>query len=168
MTSCVADDSVYSVSVRLESMGIGSVPGMLARLGAAFLFALPLGFERKTGMHGHIGMRTIPLVSVGACGYMLIAERLLEEPEARTRVIQGLLGGIGFIGGGAIYKQPDDVTGIATAATIWNMGAIGAAVGYGDYWLGFLLCIASIVVLVLGRFAPGIASALRRKHEGGR
>src|SRR5689334_9549570 len=99
MTSCVAYDSVYSVSVRPEAMGISTVPSMLLRLGAAFLFAVPLGVERKTGMHGHIGIRTIPLVSVGACGYMLMAGRLIEEPEARTRVIQGLLGGIGFIGG---------------------------------------------------------------------
>jgi putative Mg2+ transporter-C (MgtC) family protein len=146
-------------------MSISTVPSMLLRLGAAFLFALPLGWERKTGTHAHIGIRTIPLVSVGACGYMLIAGRLIEEPEARTRVIQGLLGGIGFIGGGAIFKQPDDVTGIATAATIWNMGAIGAAVGYGDYWLGFLLCMVSILVLVLGRLAPIIASAFRKRDD---
>jgi putative Mg2+ transporter-C (MgtC) family protein len=150
----------------LRAVGIGTVPTMLARLGAAFLFALPHAWERKTGTHGHIGIRTIPLVSLGACGYMLLAERLVEEPEARTRIIQGLLGGIGFIGGGAIFKHSDDVTGIATAATIWNMGAIGAATGYGDYWLGLLLCIASILVLALGRLAQYIHSGLRKKEDG--
>jgi putative Mg2+ transporter-C (MgtC) family protein len=90
----------------------------------------------------------------------------VEEPEARTRVIQGLLAGIGFIGGGAIFKQPNDVTGIATAATVWNMGAIGAAAGYGDYWLGLLLCIASVLVLALGRLAHRIEAALRKKKDG--
>lgn len=147
-------------------MGIESVPSMLVRLGAAFLFALPLAWERRTGTHAQVGIRTIPLVSLGACAYMLLAERLVEEEEARTRVIQGLLTGIGFIGGGAIFKQSDDVTGIATAATIWNMGAIGAATGYGDYWLGLLLCIASIVVLALGRLEHRIESALRKKKDG--
>jgi putative Mg2+ transporter-C (MgtC) family protein len=148
-------------------VGIGTVPAMLSRLGAALLFALPLAWERRTGTHAHIGIRTIPLVSLGACGYMLFAERLMQEPEARTRVIQGLIGGIGFIGGGAIYKQPDDVTGIATAATIWNVGAIGAVTGYGDYWLGLLLCLASIIVLALGRLAQKIASALRKSTDDG-
>jgi putative Mg2+ transporter-C (MgtC) family protein len=141
----------------LPSLGLGSVPTMLVRLGAAFLFALPLAWERKTSPR-HVGLRTIPLVSLGACGYMLLAERLLEEPEARTRVIQGLLSGIGFIGGGAIFKEPNDVTGIATAATIWNMGAIGAAAGYGDYWLALLLSVASIVVLVFGAVVRKIKS----------
>jgi putative Mg2+ transporter-C (MgtC) family protein len=140
-----------------------SVPAMLLRLGAAFLFSLPSALERKAGTHAHIGIRTIPLVSIGACGYMLLAERLVEEPEARTRIIQGLLGGIGFIGGGAIFKQSDDVTGIATAATVWIMGAIGAATGYGDYWLGLLLCGASILVLAIGRFAPRIASLFHKR-----
>jgi putative Mg2+ transporter-C (MgtC) family protein len=151
--------------MRPECVGIGSVPAMLARLGAAFVFALPLAWERETGTHAHAGIRTIPLVSLGACAYMLLAEHLVEEPEARTRVIQGLLAGIGFIGGGAIFKQAGDVTGIATAATIWNMGAIGAATGYGDYWLGSLLCIASILVLAFGRLVHRIESALRKKKE---
>ena len=139
------------------------LPGMLVRLGAALLFALPLAWERKTGAQAHVGIRTIPLVSLGACAYMLLAEHLVQEPEARTRVIQGLIGGIGFIGGGAIFKHPDDVTGVATAATIWNVGAIGAAVGYGDYWLGLLLCIASILVLALGRLAQKITATLAKK-----
>lgn len=148
-----------------ESVGIVTVPTMLARLGAALLFSSPLAWERKTGTQAHVGIRTIPLVSLGACAYMLLAERLVEEPEARTRVIQGLIGGIGFIGGGAIFKQSDDVSGIATAATIWNMGAIGAAVGYGDYWLGLLLSVASIVILALGRIAQWIASASRKEGK---
>ena len=146
-----------------ETVGIAAVPTMLARLGAALVLALPSAWERKTGTHAHIGIRTIPLVSVGACADMLLAEHLLPEPEARTRVIQGVIGGIGFIGGGAIFKQPGDVTGIATAATIWNMGAIGTAVGYGDYWLGLLLSIASIIVLEFGRFAHWLSSSLRKK-----
>ena len=143
-----------------ERLGFVTV---LARLGAALLLALPVAWERQAGRH--VGLRTVPLVSIGACGYMLLAERLIQEPEARTRVIQGLIGGIGFIGGGAIFKHSDDVTGLATAAAIWNMGAIGAAVKYNDYWLGFLLCIASIFVLALGRLAQKIASALGNKSN---
>jgi putative Mg2+ transporter-C (MgtC) family protein len=158
----VPDRGVYGLTMSPPFLGIGAVPTMLVRLGAALLFALPLAWERKAGPH-HVGLRTIPLVSLGACGYMLFAERLIQEPEARTRVLQGLLSGIGFIGGGAIFKEPNDVSGIATAATIWNMGAIGAATGDGDYWLALLLSFASIVVLVFGIIVGKIKSGVRSK-----
>ena len=134
---------------------------MLARLGAAFLLALPLAWERQSGHH--LGLRTVPLVSIGACGYVLIAIRLGEGPEAITRVLQGLLSGIGFIGGGAILKQGAGVVGIATAATIWNMGAIGAATGLGDYALGLFLCLANIIILVLGSVAHKLEAASGKK-----
>lgn len=133
----------------------------LARLGTAFLFAVPLAWERQAGRH--LGLRTVPLVSVGACGYVLVAQQLLEDPEASTRVLQGLLSGIGFIGGGAILKHGGDVIGIATAATIWNMGAIGAATGFGDYSLGLLLCLANIVILILGSLAHKLDTAPAKK-----
>ena len=132
-----------------ERLGFVTV---LARLGAALLFAVPVAWERQAGRH--LGLRTVPLVSLGACGYVLLAIRLGEEPEVSARVLQGLLSGIGFIGGGAILKHgASDVVGIATAATIWNMGAIGAATGFGDYWLGMFLCLANFLVLLLGSLA---------------
>jgi putative Mg2+ transporter-C (MgtC) family protein len=125
---------------------------VLARLGTALVLALPLAWERQAGRH--LGLRTVPLVSIGACGYVLVAIRLGEDPEASTRVLQGLLSGIGFIGGGAILKHgTGDVVGIATAATIWNMGAIGAATGFGDYLLAVFLCLGNFLILVLGTVA---------------
>jgi putative Mg2+ transporter-C (MgtC) family protein len=132
-----------------EHLGFVTV---LARLGAALGLALPLAWERQAGRH--LGLRTVPLVSVGACGYVLVAIRLGQDPEANARVLQGLLSGIGFIGGGAILKHgAGDVVGIATAATIWNMGAIGAATGFGDYSLGLFLCVANFLILLLGSLA---------------
>ena len=58
---------------------------------------------------------------------------------AQSRVIQGLVAGIGFIGGGAILKAEGNVHGTATAASIWNTGVIGAAVAQNRFVLAFLL-----------------------------
>jgi putative Mg2+ transporter-C (MgtC) family protein len=134
---------------------------ILTRLGAAFLFALPLAWEREKGRH--LGLRTVPLVSVGACGYLLLNQLLGEGPEATARVLQGVLTGIGFIGGGAILKQGADVIGIATAAAIWNTGAIGAAIAYGEYLLGLFLALINVLILVLGEIARRFGSKLRQK-----
>jgi putative Mg2+ transporter-C (MgtC) family protein len=62
-----------------------------------------------------------------------------NDPSARSRIIQGLIAGIGFIGGGAILKGNGSVHGTATAASIWNMGVMGAAVAQGRFDIGLLL-----------------------------
>ncbi len=106
----------------------------LTLLGAVAL-AFPIGWNRER--HGDtMGIRTFPLVAVGSCAYVLIARQFIGPeitPDAMARVLQGLMTGIGFVGGGAILKHDDRVSGTATAASIWVVGAIGAAVGLG-YW----------------------------------
>lgn len=66
---------------------------------------------------------------------------------AQGNVLQGLVTGIGFIGAGAIIRQGDMTTGNATAASIWSVGIIGAAVGYGYYDIGLILAAANLAVL---------------------
>jgi hypothetical protein len=65
---------------------------------------------------------------MGACGFVLITKQIPGlSAESETRIVAGLLRGIGFIGGGAIIKENGNVRGLATAASIWVTGAIGAA-----------------------------------------
>jgi putative Mg2+ transporter-C (MgtC) family protein len=124
---------------------------ILPRVGAAFLLALPLGWERELASRTP-GLRTFPLVALGACAYLLIGQQALgESAEAQARVLSGLLTGIGFVGGGAILKGKRDVRGIATAASLWNTGAIGAAAAYGRYGLGLILSVANLLTLHLLR-----------------
>ncbi|MFW5810807.1 MAG: MgtC/SapB family protein, partial [Thermodesulfobacteriota bacterium] len=75
----------------------------LFKITAAFLVSLPLALEREVYSRS-VGLRTFPLVAVASCGYLLIAEGFLsgDTPDARARIMQGLMTGIGFIGGGAI------------------------------------------------------------------
>ena len=64
-----------------------------------------------------------------------------------ARVVEGLITGMGFIGGGAILRREDSVKGTATAASLWITGAIGVAVGLDSYDVALMLSIATIVTL---------------------
>ena len=122
----------------------------LALLGALVL-SFPIAWNRER--HGGlVGMRTFPLVAVGACAYMLLGLYFIEgaAPDAKARVLQGLMTGIGFVGGGAILKQNDSVSGTASAASIWIVGAIGAATAMGAW--GYAIALAAINWLVFRMF----------------
>lgn len=121
----------------------------LFRIGLAFALAFPLGWERGAG-RASAGFRTFPIVAMASCGYALLIKSLPGvDPEGLSRLVQGLIAGIGFIGGGAILKHGDGVRGTATAASIWNTGAIGAAVAYERLEIAIVLSVLNIVTLVL-------------------
>ncbi|GAL85729.1 magnesium transporter MgtC [Sporocytophaga myxococcoides] len=63
--------------------------------------------------------------------------------------MQGMLSGIGFIGGGMILKEKGDIQGIVTAASIWNTAAIGMCIGFGRVEISLMLCIVNFLTLVL-------------------
>lgn len=124
----------------------------LTHLGVAYLLALPIALDREKESRS-AGLRTFPLVAVAACGYTLVGMSVLSSTEAESRVLQGLITGIGFIGGGAILKQKNSVTGTATAASIWNMGLIGIAVAFGRYEVAILMsAINAITLRFVGAF----------------
>ena len=135
---------------------------LLVRLGVAFVLALPIGWERERSTRS-AGLRTFPLVAVASCGYTLLAVQLPGiGADAHSRVLQGLLTGIGFIGGGAILKSEQQVRGTATAAVIWVTGAIGAAAGYGRMETALLLTMFALVAL---RGLGTVERRLGRGHE---
>lgn len=118
-------------------------------IGVAYLLALPIGWNREKEERS-AGLRTFPLVAVGACGFVMISIEVLGfESEGRAHILEGLMTGIGFIGGGAILKQGDRATGTATAASLWATGAIGAAVGYGQLDIAVILSLVIFVTLSL-------------------
>jgi putative Mg2+ transporter-C (MgtC) family protein len=120
----------------------------------SFLCALGLGmlvgYERS--YHGHAaGIRTFGLISLASCAVIVIC----GHPSAwyggstqvgatdPTRVIQGILAGVGFIGVGVIHRDGYKTSGLTTAAAIWTCSAIGIMVGVGFYFAAFLLTILS-------------------------
>jgi len=118
----------------------------LVHLLMAWILAMPVAWDRERASRG-AGLRTFPLVAVAACGYMLVGISVLDSTGAEARVVQGLITGIGFIGGGAILKSKGNVTGTATAASIWNTGLIGLAVAYQRYEVALLMSLINFVTL---------------------
>jgi putative Mg2+ transporter-C (MgtC) family protein len=115
----------------------------------AFALALPVGWERGAG-RSSIGFRTLPVVAMASCGFALLARGVEgADAESMTRLLQGLMGGIGFIGGGAIIKENGSVKGLVTAASIWNVAAIGVAVAYGRLEIGVTLSVLNLAVLII-------------------
>ena len=123
---------------------IPEVAGHVRDLVIAYAIALPLGWDRERSERS-AGIRTFPLVAMASCGFVLIALRAVGEGAQQARIIEGLITGMGFIGGGAILKLASETRGTATAASLWATGAIGAAVGYGLYDIGVVLSIATFV-----------------------
>jgi putative Mg2+ transporter-C (MgtC) family protein len=130
-----------------------------AALGAAYILALPLGWERETRTGAALGLRTLPLVSVGACAYVLISRYLYDQgiytADGLARTLRALMTGIGFIGGGAIVKHVRDVRGIATGAAVWNTGAIGASVAHGLYLVALVLSLVNVGIFHLSQRVAG-------------
>ena len=132
----------------------------LSALFAAFVLALPVAWDREQQRNSP-GLRTFPLVAMGSCAYVLIAQAAFDaSPDAMARILQGLATGIGFVGGGAILKSDHRVTGTATAAGIWTMGALGAAVALRRLEIALLLSVVTLATLRwLKPFKAGKAGA---------
>ncbi len=119
----------------------------ILRLGLAFLLALPIGWNRERAERT-AGVRTFPIVALAACGFVMIGTAIPgSTAESYSRILQGLIVGIGFVGGGAILRDKGGVTGTATAASIWNIGIVGAAVGLSQYHIAVILAAINLVTL---------------------
>jgi putative Mg2+ transporter-C (MgtC) family protein len=121
---------------------------------ASYALALRIGWERQLSERS-AGLRTFPLVALASCGFVQATEELLEtSPEATARIIEGVITGVGFIGGGAILKQGSAVQGTATGASLWATGAIGAAVGLGSYDVAAVIAVFTALTLRMPAMPP--------------
>ena len=123
------------------------------RLCLAGLLGGLLGYERESKGKA-AGLRTHMLVCIGAA--LLVIGPIISNADdaALSRVIQGLIAGIGFLGAGAIIKgnQPGEVHGLTTAATIWFTAAVGVMVGWGRAATAVVAVFIALAVLqIIGR-----------------
>ncbi len=119
--------------------------GNLGHLILAYVLTLGIGWESEIEAHT-AGIRTFPIVSMASCGYLLL---LGANPDgaAQSRLLQGLITGIGFIGAGAILKEGTVVKGTATAASVWNAAVIGAAVAMNQFTIAVALAVMNVFTL---------------------
>lgn len=139
----------------LPSGGVLAVT--VTRLVLAAVLGGLIGYEREK-KERTAGLKTHILVSVGSALFVLAPLYAGVSQADNTRVVQGVVSGIGFLGAGAILKLQKDVRveGLTTAASIWLTSAIGVAVGLGNGLLGVATtAVALFVTAVIPRLLPG-------------
>ncbi|MGM9972464.1 MAG: MgtC/SapB family protein [Clostridiaceae bacterium] len=139
-----------------------TVLSILARLGLAVLIGGAIGYERES-KNRPAGFRTHILVCIGAAIISLISTKMSEDAVRQIlinpdlaeviKVDIGRLGaqvisGIGFLGAGTILHNKGSIKGLTTAASLWVVGCLGLAVGYGYYYISILGAVVCIIVLV--------------------
>lgn len=125
---------------------------LVLRLFAATVIGSAIGIDRE--LRGKpAGMRTHALVSLGAALVTVVVVRVgppnIEYVDAVSRVIQGIVAGVGFLGAGTILKSAETVHGLTTAASIWFVAALGAACGAGQ-WIAAILAAAFALLILIG------------------
>lgn len=121
---------------------------VVVRMGVAALLGGLLGWEREQAGKA-AGMRTHMLVAMGAALFVLVAQQAGIAAADTSRVLQGVIAGIGFLGAGTILKgdAESQVKGLTTAAGIWLTAAIGVAAGLGRESTAILATVLAVLVL---------------------
>lgn len=141
----------------MDSISQGAtVTEVALRLGVAIVIGGLIGWDRERA-DKPAGLRTHMLVALGSASFTLLGFEVGEHLSPKTgeggfdptRVLQGVIGGIGFLGAGAIIQNRGTVTGITTAASVWVAGALGAAAGVGAFVLAGFTAVAAFGVLAL-------------------
>lgn len=119
---------------------------------AVFLGAL-IGLEREI-KRKEAGLQTYSLVALGTCLFTILSFELFNYFFGKTgitfdpsRIIMAIAVGIGFIGGGVIFRQPSGIIGLTTAAGLWATAAIGIAIGAKLYFLATFTTFLTILIL---------------------
>jgi len=135
-----------------RQMDMPFITDVAARLVAATLIGSGVGLDREI-RHKPAGLKTHALVALGAALVTVVAGTLADS-SAVSRVIQGIIAGVGFLGGGAILKGTDElVTGLTTAASIWLVASLGIACGAGEWIIAVIALVIALIVLILGNAA---------------
>jgi putative Mg2+ transporter-C (MgtC) family protein len=133
---------------------------LLIRLGSALLLGGVIGAERQWRQRT-AGLRTYPLVSIGAALFVLLAT-LIGVREEGSRIAAQVISGIGFLGAGVLMRTGLSVHGLNTASTIWCSAAVGVLAGSGFYAPAFL---GTIFVLIINIFLRPIADWVGRHSK---
>ena len=134
------------------TINLSQILSNLGHLVFSYLLAFPIGLNREKASRSG-GYRTFPLVSVASCGFMLIGATSFDEQQALSRIIYGVMAGMGFIGGGAILKGSKNVHGTATAASLWATAAIGVSVALHFYEIAIVLAVTTFLTFWIKKTA---------------
>ena len=143
------------------------VTRLCVRLLVAISLGALLGYERERS-GADAGFRTHMLVALGSALFVIVPLQLGTDLGDMSRVLQGVIAGIGFLGAGAILKSSDDqqIRGLTTAASIWLTAAVGIAAGMGREATAVVSTLFALLILVALRVSPSRQDFSRRKTTG--
>lgn len=144
----------------------GQATRITIRLLTASILGGLLGFERE--LKGKAaGLRTHMLVALGAAIFVLVPQQAGASGTDLSRVLQGVVAGVGFLGAGAIIigQQKENVSGLTTAASIWTTAAIGVAAGIGREATAILSTLLSLAILSLIPMVARSVGSYERKNK---
>jgi putative Mg2+ transporter-C (MgtC) family protein len=120
------------------------------RLVLAAVLGGVIGYEREQKGKA-AGLRTHMLVALGAALFVLVVQQLRQNADDVSRVVQGIVAGIGFLGAGAILHNRNDphIRGLTTAAGVWLTAAIGVAAGLGREVTAIITTLLALVILAV-------------------
>ncbi len=110
----------------------------------SLIVGMIIGTEREY-FNKSAGLRTFVLVSFGSCIFTILSAKMGMGSD--DRIAANIITGIGFIGGGVIFKDENRISGITTATTIWATASLGMAVGSGFIYLGLFGMALVIIIL---------------------
>ncbi len=133
---------------------------LVLRLVSASILGGLIGYERELKGKS-AGLRTHMLVALGSALFIITPQQAGASPEDVSRILQGLIAGIGFLGAGAIMigQQKENETGLTTAASVWITAAIGITVGIG---LETTAVISTLLTLLILASAPKITNKSKK------
>jgi putative Mg2+ transporter-C (MgtC) family protein len=125
-------------------------------LAATFCGGL-IGIQRES-TRKPAGLRTHVLVSVATAAFIVACSASGMSSDGVSRVIQGIVTGIGFLGAGNILKlsHEHEIKGLTTAASVWMTAAIGVVIGLGNLGIGLIVTVLALIILSLARFEHSI------------
>ncbi len=138
-------------------MNLVSLDSPYTRLAVAALLGAAVGWERTLD-YKPAGLRTYALVALGSAAFLVAAGGLTPDS---TRVMQGIVTGIGFLGAGTILRGDRTIHGLTSAASIWLAAGLGVLVGCGQYGVAVFLAVLTLAILRVFRV---IEDRWRRKH----
>lgn len=123
---------------------------IVSKLIVSFLLGAFIGFDRER-YRRDAGIRTYAAVCIGATLFTAIANHLVNDAAAPSRIIANIITGVGFLGAGIIYRNNNSDTshGLTTAATVWCTSAVGVAVGLNMFIIAIVGSIALYFLLSL-------------------
>ncbi|UOE40245.1 MgtC/SapB family protein [Chryseobacterium suipulveris] len=117
----------------------------------AIIAGLILGFEREM-KEKSAGLKTITVICLGSTLFSILSYKFAGEHGDPTRIASYIVGGIGFLGAGVIFKQGLNVHGLTTAGIIWITSAIGMAIGFGEISMAFIFLILALAVIYSAQY----------------